>query len=379
MDTLSFLVTHCPTTIRSQYSINCHRPPPQPVNQQSLLRRKLWSSPPPVQQSIISSLTVPPPVFAQLQEAVQQIQNSAHSTTLKIAWCYDVLFLIIRASGAPPSTDPLIGPVILKDVHLYSLAHLATPIVLQVASSHDPAQEKSSPYVAVAISMPSRSERRVADLVRHQPRTRGRVLSGGVELNVESCSCRIGMIYVSLLQNPSLALPLLQRAALLASLIETSARLRLCVPTALLAAFTPPHLSYVHRSPTSDSHKLQYKLGHVYEFAEPPLGFPIRFTVECGVLPVGVAAGRGRGGYSADQVVFVWDCRGSGCCRTNGGCWGADSRRMRDLGLAFVEKVTMTYARVSFFGNRLSPMFALCIPNLASQHLLDGAGMLKTW
>ena len=145
---------------------------------------------------------------------------------------------------------------------------------------------------------------------------------------------------LSLPSNPQTALPLLQRAALLASLscpqpayvyalLLLSEFTQLTVPASLLVPLIPPG-----SSPTLEARKhleraaylhfgaAQYKLGHAYEFAEPPFSFDPLLSVQYYSLA------SQQGEVEADMALSKWFL-----------C-GAEGAFERDEGLAwtFAEK-----------------------------------------
>ena len=125
---------------------------------------------------MLPSLTAPLPVLAQLQAAAPIVQQPTHDPALKIAWCRDVFYLINRSTRASYKTDLLIGPVTIPDSSLARLAHVAVPLVLQLASSHPvpPSQGQKLPrYIAEAIYMRAMLAATGAfpEHVRHNPRT----------------------------------------------------------------------------------------------------------------------------------------------------------------------------------------------------------------
>ena len=144
---------------------------------------------------------------------------------------------------------------------------------------------------------------------------------------------RMGMAHLlgqlSLPPNPSLALPLLHRAALLASI--TCPQPAYVYALLLLSDFTLPSLpsSLLHPSvfapfipPTSSPHlearkhleraaylhfsPAQYKLGHAYEFAEPPFPFDPILSVQYYSLA------SQQGEPEADMALSKWFLCGSG-------------------------------------------------------------------
>ena len=101
-------------------------------------------------------LTAPLPVLGQLEEAAPIVQQPTHDPTLKVAWCRDVFYLIKCSIQASSKTDLPIGPVTIPDPSLARLAHIAVPLVLQLASSHPtppPQGQKLPRYVAEVIAM----------------------------------------------------------------------------------------------------------------------------------------------------------------------------------------------------------------------------------
>jgi len=129
------------------------------------------ASPPPS----IPSLTATLPILSQLQAAANQVQLPTHDSALKIAWCRDVFFLVDRAQGNSPATDPPVGPVTISDPALSHLAQIAVQIALQLASSWSPGEgrPKMPPHVAEAISIRATlaSTGSFPEFVRHNPRT----------------------------------------------------------------------------------------------------------------------------------------------------------------------------------------------------------------
>ncbi len=100
-------------------------PPPPPA-----------SAPSPPAGSASPSLAAPLPTIVNLQGALHAVQNPQHDPFLKISWCRDVFFLVDRAQQNPnPGTDPVVGPVVISDPLLQRLAHIAVPLVLQLANT----------------------------------------------------------------------------------------------------------------------------------------------------------------------------------------------------------------------------------------------------
>lgn len=369
-------------------------PPPKPA------------SPPPS----LPSLTAPLPILSQLQAAADQVQVPSHDPVLKIAWCRDVFFLVDRSQGNSAATDPPVGPVTISDPALSHLAHIAVQIALQLASSWSPGEgrPKMPLHVAEAISIRATlaSMGSFPEFVRHNPRTafrdfeaaaRGGFIAAwfrlgrdyenfndhahakecferGAKLGVESCIYvslllffqisllknklqRMGMAHLlgqlSLPPSTTLALPLLNRAALLSSistpqpsyvyaLLLLSEFTQLTVPPALFAPFIP-----AGSSPTLEARKhleraaylhfpaAQYKLGHAYEFAEPPFVFDPLLSVQYYSLA------SQQGEVEADMALSKWFlCGSGGAAAAAGGDVNPSGGFEKDeaLALTFAEK-----------------------------------------
>ena len=352
-------------------------PPPPPFPQ---------PHPPP---AALPSLTASLPVLAQLQSAATAIQSPSHDPALKVAWCRDVFFLIDRANpDSVPGADPPVGPVSITDPTLLRLAQIAVPIILQLSQSYNPSQAKITPFIAEAISMRANLAATGAfpDYVRLNPRNAFRDFESaarggysaawfrlgrdyenfndhqhardcferGVRLNVESCLYRMGMAHLlgqlSLPQNITVALPLLHRAATLATLqvpqpayvyalLLLSEFTQITVPPALFGPFIPP-LS----SPTLEARKhleraaflhfpaAQYKLGHAYEFAEAPFSFDPLLSVQYYSLA------SEQGESEADMALSKWFlCGSNGAAGGTGGVEGGFEKD-EALALTFADK-----------------------------------------
>ncbi|KAF8155421.1 hypothetical protein B0H34DRAFT_798611 [Crassisporium funariophilum] len=351
------------------------------------------TSPPPQQQPpSIPSLTAPLPILEQLVTAANAIQSPTHDPALKIAWCRDVFFLIERGQHTPAGTDPPIGPLTIPDPALARLAHIAVPLVLQLANSFNPGQggTKMPVYIAEAIGMRATLAATGAfpEYVRHNPRTAFRDFEAsargghapawfrlgrdyenfndhaharecferGAKLGVESCLYRMGMAHLlgqlSLPSSPTLALPLLHRSATLASL--TTPQPAYVYALLLLAEFTqitlPPLLfaPFIpqNSSPTLEARKhleraaflhfpaAQYKLGHAYEFAEAPFPFEPLLSVQYYSLA------SQAGEVEADMALSKWFLCGSGGAANGagGGAEGGGFEKDEGLALTFADK-----------------------------------------
>jgi TPR repeat protein len=315
------------------YPLAADYPPPQyraPSAVPSTYTRPI--SPP--RPSVPHSLTAPLPIISTLSAALPAIQNPTHDPNLKVTWCRDVLFLVNRHRQIA-STDAPVGPAYISDPQLARLAQVAVPLILQIAAIQ-PVPNPMPPYLAEAIYFRATfaASGSHPELVPHNPRAAFRdfeqsargghapawfklgrdyenfndiahareCFERGVKLAVESCTYRIGMAHLmgqlALPASPEQAVPLLHRAATLASLdVPQPAYVygllllgefsHVTIPPDLFRPFIPAgsntlqearkHLeraAYLHFAPA------QYKLGHAYEFAQPPFPFDALFSVQ---------------------------------------------------------------------------------------------------
>ncbi|KAA1472367.1 HCP-like protein [Dentipellis sp. KUC8613] len=308
------------------------------------------------------SLTAPLPTIASLTAALPSIQNPNSSPAPKVAWCRDVFALVDRmqashsaASAAGATDTPPPGPVEIADPQLQRLAQVAAPLIMQL-SSPEPVPNPLPPHVAEAIFMRASFAATGAypQVVPHNPRTAFRdyersaragihaawfrlgrdyenfgdfshakeCFERGVKANNESCLYRMGMAHLmgQLNQpaNAETALPLLHRAATLATvevpqpayvfgLLLLSEFSHVNVSPHLFAPFLPPggtregearrHLeraAYLNFAPA------QYKLGHAYEFAQPPFPFDALLSVQYYSLA------SQQGEIEADMALSKW-------------------------------------------------------------------------
>ncbi|KAG6900942.1 hypothetical protein C0993_004379 [Termitomyces sp. T159_Od127] len=350
--------------------------PPEPIQQ------PIQQSPP---QPIapVPSLTVSMPTVATLQLSIPAIQNPNYDHALKVAWARDVLNLVDRTNNPSASTDPPVGPAIIHDPILLRLVQLAVPTVLQIAAS---SAQPIPPHVAEAIylratlaasgAFPEHVQKnlRVAfrdfeaaaragyaaawfrigrDYENVNDATRARdCFERGVKLGVESCAYRMGMAHLmgqlGLPPNPSLALPLLHRAATLASvttpqpayifallLLGEFASLPAPIPASLFAPYIPPGSTqilevrkHLERAAYLGFAPAQYKLGHAYEFAQPPFPFDPLLSVQYYSLA------SQQGEVEADMALSKWFLCGSGSGEGEEGGFDKDEA----LAFTFAEK-----------------------------------------
>ncbi|KAG5343090.1 hypothetical protein C0989_000080 [Termitomyces sp. Mn162] len=348
-----------------------------------------FSSPEPMQQiqhppqPTTPSLTAPMPTIATLQPAVPAIQTPNYDPALKVAWARDVLALVNRTINPSTSTDPPAGPAVIHDLALLRLVQLAVPTVLQIAAS---STQPILPHVAEAIYLRATlaasgaypehvpKNLRVAfrdfeaaaragyaaawfrigrDYENVSDANRARdCFERGVKLGVESCTYRMGMAHLmgqlGLPPNPSLALPLLHRAATLASvttpqpayifallLLGEFASLPAPIPVTLFAPYIPPGSTqilevrkHLERAAYLGFAPAQYKLGHAYEFAQPPFPFDPLLSVQYYSLA------SQQGEVEADMALSKWFLCGSGGGEVEEGGFDKDEA----LAFTFAEK-----------------------------------------
>ncbi|KAI0031848.1 hypothetical protein K488DRAFT_51173 [Vararia minispora EC-137] len=319
------------------------------------------------------SLTAPLPTISSLIAGLSTGQNPSAPPASRIAWARDVLTLAERmfaSSASSPDavnqaglTDPPSGAVNVSDPELLRLVDVAVPLILQLSSPQpSPPTNQTPPYVAEALYWRASLAASGAypQHVQPNPRTAfrdfekaaragfhkawfrlGRDYEGfndhahakdcferGVKWGEESCLYRMGMAHLlgqlGLPASPETALPLLQRAATLATTtVPQPAYVFALVllgefapaplpPSAFYGLFPPGpqsqspsplelearrHLeraAYLHFAPA------QYKLGHAYEFAEPPFAFDPLLSVQYYSLA------SQQGEVEADMALSKW-------------------------------------------------------------------------
>ncbi|RDB30166.1 Chitin synthase regulatory factor 4 [Hypsizygus marmoreus] len=350
--------------------------PPQPVHPQHLLRTQSTYGPAPKAPSppAVPSLTAPMPTIASLQAAVSAIQQPNHDLALKIAWARDVFFLVDKQQNST-STDTPVGPVTITDSALLRLVQIAVPLVLQIASTAVPgAQIPVHVAEAVYLRATFAASGAYPEHVQLNPRSAFRdfetaarggyaaawfrlgrdyenfndvthardCFERGVKLGVESCAYRMGMAHLmgqlGLPANPNLALPLLHRAATLATtavpqpayvyallLLGEFTQLSAPLPSSLFAPYIPPSSSpalearkHLERAAYLGFAPAQYKLGHAYEFAQPPFPFDPLLSVQYYSLA------SQQGEVEADMALSKWFLCGSGAVEGEEGGFDKD-------------------------------------------------------
>ncbi|KAH8104415.1 hypothetical protein DFH11DRAFT_1733825 [Phellopilus nigrolimitatus] len=320
--------------------------------------RALSTAGPPTTQT--PSLTATLPTVPSLQSALPAVQLPSADVSSKVAWVRDVLLLVNRASSSasasalPTATELPTGPARINDPGLQRLADAAVPLLLSLAPSIPQTGTTLSPALAEALylrgtltasgafpaylpSNPRAAFREFEAAARagyHAAWFRlGRdyeafgdavhareCFERGAKSADEGCTYRLGMAHLlgqlALPASPSQALPLLQRAAALASVAVPQpayvyALLLLdelpsgSVPPALLPAGQTRALEakrHLERAAFLHFAPAQYKLGHAYEFAEAQCACP--FDPLLSVQYYSLASQQGE--PEADMALSKW-------------------------------------------------------------------------
>ncbi|KAJ2913003.1 hypothetical protein MD484_g7427, partial [Candolleomyces efflorescens] len=382
-----------------------------------------------------NSLTAALPSIPTLLQALPSITSPGHDPSLKIAWARDVCFLADRAhhlhlqlttpvgQPVPSVSDPIIGPMPLSalDASIGQLATAAVPLVLSLSAAFPAGQPyqqtlrtgSMGPWQAEAVYL-----RAVMASTGAHPRhiefnpkvafrdfetaARGgyagawfrlgrdyetfgdfkharECFERGAKLGVEACLYRIGMAHLlgqlGLTADVATALPILHRAAVLASLecpqpayvysllllsefssvppipAQTFASLSALAaypqpplhPSIPLQPLIPlgssPHLESRHhleRAAYLNYGPAQYKLGHAFEFADPPFYFDPLLSVQYYSLA------SQNGEVEADMALSKWFLCGSTPASnpTSGGKPEGGFEKDESLALTFAQKAS---------------------------------------
>ncbi|TBU41304.1 HCP-like protein [Dichomitus squalens] len=352
------------------------------------------------------SLTAPLPTLATLSVQQTAIQQPNADPSRKIVWCRDVLSLVDRAQqlharSSPTSTDPVVGPAQINDPELQKLVNVAIPILLQIASQQP--QGSLPPYVAEAIYMRAMcaSTGIYPQFIPHDPRTAFRdferaAKSGyhaawfklgreyenfgdlqhakecferGTKHGVESCFYRLGMAHLmgqlGFTADPQAALPLLNRAATLATievpqpayvygLLLLNEFSHVSIPPQLFQPFLPPGVTppeearrHLERAAYLNFAPAQYKLGHAYEFATPPFPFDALLSVQYYSLA------SQQGEIEADMALSKWFlCGAEGAFDKDEGLAWTFAEKAARKGLPSAEFALGYYSEVGVGGPR---------------------------
>ncbi|KAI9451956.1 hypothetical protein F5148DRAFT_1301022 [Russula earlei] len=308
------------------------------------------------------SLTAPFPTIASLIAASPSAQNNSPAS--KVAWCRDVIGLVERLYVAPNnqtgSADSASGPIHVADQELNDLVEIAIPMILQIANPN-PVPQPLPLHVSEAIYLRATFEATGAypQHVQQNPRLAFRdferaaragfsaawfklgrdyenfgdfsrakdCYERGIRKNNESCLYRMGMAHLmaqlGLSASPEDALPLLQRAATLATvdvpqpayvfgLLLLGEFSHVSIPTHLFTPIVPPGSTrenearrHLERAAYLNFAAAQYKLGHAYEFAQPPFPFDALLSVQYYSLA------SQQGEIEADMALSKWFLCGS--------------------------------------------------------------------
>ncbi|KAI1784859.1 HCP-like protein [Ganoderma leucocontextum] len=352
------------------------------------------------------SLTAPLPTLAVLSVQQNTIQQPGADPARKIVWTRDVLALVDRAQqlharASPTSTDPIVGPAQIDDPELQKLVNVAVSIILQIATAQP--QGPAPPHVAEAVYMRAlcASTGIYPQFIPHDPRTAFRdferaAKSGfhaawfklgreyenfgdfqhakecferGTKHGVESCFYRLGMAHLmgqlGFAADPQAALPLLNRAATLATievpqpayvygLLLLNEFSHVSIPPHLFQAVVPPGVTpleearrHLERAAYLNFAPAQYKLGHAYEFAAPPFPFDALLSVQYYSLA------SQQGEIEADMALSKWFlCGAEGAFDKDENLAWTFAEKAARKGLASAEFALGYYSEVGVGGQR---------------------------
>lgn len=361
---------------------NRHASATQPLNiakSPSPPRQSAPSGPP--------SLTAPLPTIGGLTSTLSSIQQSGADPAAQVAWCRNVLSLVSRAESMQATasnptnvsaSDAPVGPVRIGDPALQRLVDVAVPLVLTL-STPSPMPNPIPAWLSEAIYLratceasgaypqyiPQSSRSAFRDFeqaarsgyhgawfklgrdyenfsdVKHAKNCfeRGvnlgdeRCLYVSLHLYVPFSTCldgryqRMGMAHLmgqlGLPPSPEAAVPLLQRAATLATvevpqpayvygLLLLAEFSHISIPPQYFVPFILPGSSpeaearkHLERAAYLNFPPAQYKLGHSYEFATPPFPFDALLSVQYYSLA------SQQGEIEADMALSKWFLCGS--------------------------------------------------------------------
>jgi TPR repeat protein len=290
-------------------------------------------------------------------------QTPGNISTSKVAWCRDVIGLVDRLYVAPNQTgsaDPPSGPIHVADQELNNLVEIAIPMILQFANPN-PVPQPLPLHIAESIYLRATFEATGAypQFVPQNPRMAFRdferaaragfsaawfklgrdyenfgdfshakdCYERGIRNNNESSLYRLGMAHLmgqlGLSPSPEAALPLLQHAATLATvdvpqpayvfgLLLLGEFSQASIPPHLFTPLIPPGSTrdnearrHLERAAYLNFAPAQYKLGHAYEFAQPPFPFDALLSVQYYSLA------SQQGEFEADMALSKWFLCGS--------------------------------------------------------------------
>ncbi|KAF8268916.1 hypothetical protein EI94DRAFT_1771417 [Lactarius quietus] len=356
-----------PSGISLQLPPSSSLPYPGPPSPEDTLTATMGSlsvsGPSPKKTSEPPSLTASLPTISSLIAALPSVQTPTNTPASKIAWCRDVIGLVDRLYVTPNQTgsaDPPSGPIHVADQELNRLVEIAVPMVLQYANPN-PVPQQLPLHVAEALYLRAKFESTGAypQFIPQNSRMAFRdyeraaragystawfkigrdyenfgdsqhakdCYERGIRNNNESCLYRMGMAHLvgqlGLPANTEVALPLLQRAATLATvdspqpayvfgLLLLGEFSHASVPPHLFTPLIPPGSSrdnearrHLERAAYLNFAAAQYKLGHAYEFAQPPFPFDALLSVQYYSLA------SQQGEIEADMALSKWFLCGS--------------------------------------------------------------------
>ncbi|GBE83720.1 hypothetical protein SCP_0507760 [Sparassis crispa] len=342
-------------------------------------QRPLQSSPAPT--NVSPSLTAPIPTASNLGAQLPAVQQPTYDPVRKIAWLRDVLSLFERSSEPSPE--------------LQRLVNAALPILLQL-SERDPPMAEALYLLATCESSGAHGQ-----FVPHNPRSAFRhfeqaakggfyaawfrlgrdyetfgdaahakqCFERGAKLGDESCLYRMGMAHLmgqlGLPANYDAALPLLHRAATLASvespqpayvfgLLLLGEFTHIQLQPALFAPYVPTGSTpgaearrHLERAAFLNFAPAQYKLGHAYEFAQPPFPFDALLSVQYYSLA------SQQGEIEADMALSKWFlCGAEGAFDKDEGLAWTFAEKAARKGLPSAEFAMGYYAEVGVGGSK---------------------------
>ncbi|KAH9848310.1 HCP-like protein [Lenzites betulinus] len=350
------------------------------------------------------SLTAPLPTIATLSVQQSAVQQPNCDPARQIAWCKDVLALVDRAQQLlartnTTSTDPALGAAQIDDPELQKLVDVALPLILRISSQ---AQQGPLPLpVAEAVYMRATCAATgiYPQFIPHDPRSAFRdferaakagyhaawfklgreyenfgdvqhakdCFERGLKRGVESCFYRLGMAklmgQLGFRPDPQAALPLLSRAATLATievpqpayvygLLLLNEFSHVSIPPRLFQPLLAPGVSpqgearrHLERAAYLNFAPAQYKLGHAYEFATPPFPFDALLSVQYYSLA------SQQGETEADMALSKWFlCGAEGAFDKDEGLAWTFAEKAARKGLASAEFALGYYSEVGVGG-----------------------------
>lgn len=374
---------------------------------QSSLPAAAPTSTPGLSSSGSPSLTAPLPSVSGLTASLQLVQQPHYDPAQKVAWCRDVLSLINRAESlqatvANPisvgSTETPVGPLRIDDPQLRTLVGVMTSLVTQLSAP--PLPKPAPQHIAEVVYLRASCESSGAfPAIKRDPRTAFRdfeyaarngyaaawfkigrdyenfgdvshakdAFERGVKVGDERCLYRMGMAYLmgqlGLPPSPEAAVPLLHRAATLASvdvpqpayvygLLLLQEFSHISIPPPLFVPFVPSGSTaelearkHLERAAFLNFAPAQYKLGHSYEFATPPFPFDALLSVQYYSLA------SQQGEIEADMALSKWFlCGSEGAFEKDEGLAWTFAEKAARKGLPSAEFAMGYYAEVGVGG-----------------------------